>query len=93
MPEVSTSTGVNPQYPSQEFSPLLVADNSLTLAAAECTWVPQVDTMVIGNKERGAIGGTPLSINSHLSSTSSRLANIDFTQDILDEESREKHQR
>ena len=57
---------------------------------AESTWVPQADRMVVGNEERGAIGGIPLSITSHSSSTSSLLANIDLTQKMLDEESREK---
>ena len=80
---VSTSTGVSPQYPSQVFSPPSVADNALTLLAAESTWVPQVDRMVIGNEERGAIGGTPLSITSCSSSTSTGLANIDLTQEML----------
>ena len=46
--------------------------------------------MVIGNEERGAIGGTLLSITSHSSSTSSRLPNIDLAQEMLDEESKEK---
>ena len=35
MPQVSTSTGVSTQYPSQVFSPPLVADSSLTLLKAE----------------------------------------------------------
>ena len=61
------------------FSPPLMADNSLTLPAAQSTQVPQVDRMVVGNEERGAIGGTPLSITSCSSSTSSELANIELT--------------
>ena len=59
MPQASTSTGVSPKYPSQVFSPLLVADNSLTLPAAEATQISQVDGLFIGNEERGATGGTP----------------------------------
>ena len=46
--------------------------------------------MVVGNEERGAIGGTSLSITSHLSSTSSGLASVDLTKELLDEESRKK---
>ena len=71
MPQASTSTGVSPQYPSQAFSSPSVGDISLTLSAAESTLVPQVDRMVIGNEERSATGGTPLSITSHSSNTSS----------------------
>ena len=90
MPQVSTSTGVSPQYPSQVLSLPLGADSSLTLLEAKSTWVPQVDRMVIGNEKRDDVGGTPLSITSHSSSTSSRLANIGITQEMLDKESKEK---
>ena len=90
MPLVSTSTGISPQCPSQVFSPLSGADNSLTLLAAGYTQVPQMDRMVIGNEERGAIGGTPLGITSCSSSASSRLANIDLTHEMLDAVSKEK---
>ena len=41
-------------------------------------------------KKKGVTGGTPLSFTSHSSSTSSWLASIDLTQEMLDEESREK---
>ena len=68
-----------------------MADNSLTLAAAESTQMPQADRVVVGNEERGAIGSTSLNITSHSSSTSSGLASIDLTQETMDEESREKH--
>ena len=68
----------------------LVADSSLTLPASKSTWVPQADRMVIGNEERGAIGGTFWSITSHLSSASSGLANIDLALEMMDEKSREK---
>ena len=47
MPQVSTSAGVSSQYPSQVFSPPLMADNSLTVPAAESTQVPQVDRMIV----------------------------------------------
>ena len=66
-----------------------MADNSLTLPAAESTQVPQVHRVIIKDEERGAIGGNPLSITTCLSSMSSGLANIDLTQEMLDEESRE----
>ena len=46
--------------------------------------------MVIGNEERGTVRGTPLSITSHSSSTSSRLAKIYLTQEMLEEQNREK---
>ena len=49
-----------------------------------------MDKMFIGNEQRGAIGGTLLSITPHSSSTSSGLASIDLTQEMLDQESREK---
>ena len=42
-----------------------MADNNLILPAAKSTWVPQADRVVIRNEERGATGGTPLSITSH----------------------------
>ena len=90
MPKVSTSAGVNSQYPSQMFSPPSMTDSSLTLPAAKFTQVPQVDRVVVGNEERGAIGSTSLSITSHSLSTSSELANIDLTQEMFDEERREK---
>ena len=90
IPQVNTSAGVSSQYPCQVFSLPLMADNSLTLPAAESAWVPQADRVVVGNEERDAIGGTPLSITSCPSSTSSRLANIDLSQETLDKESREK---
>ena len=67
-----------------------MAANSLTLLAAESTWVPQADRVIVGNEERSAAGGTPLSITSHSSRMSSGLANINLTQEMLDEESREK---
>ena len=69
--------------------PPLMADNNLTLPAAESTQVPQAERVVIRIEERGATGGTSLSITSHSSSTSSGLAHIDLTQEMLDEESRE----
>ena len=90
MPQVSTSTGVGSQCPSQVLSPPSGADSSFTLLAAESTQVPQGDRMVIGNEERCAIGGTPLSITSCSSSASSGLANIDLTKEMLDEASKEK---
>ena len=37
MPQVSTMLWVIPQYPSQVLSPPLMADNNLTLPAAEST--------------------------------------------------------
>ena len=88
MPQVSTFAGVISQYPFQVFSPLM-ADNSLTLLSAESSQMPQADRVVVGNEERGAIGGTPLCITSYSSRTGSRLANIDLPQETLDEESRE----
>ena len=51
-----------------------MADNSLTLPAAKSTQVPQVDRVVVGNEERGATGGTPLSITSLSLSTSNGVA-------------------
>ena len=60
------------------------------MPAAESIWVPQADRLVVGNEERCVIEGTPLSITSHSLSTSSGLASIDLTQEMLDEESREK---
>ena len=93
MPQVSTSEGINFQHPSQEFSSPSMADNSLTLSAAESIWVPQADRMVVGNEERHAIRDTLLSITSHSLSTRSALASIDLTQEMLNEESREKTQR
>ena len=90
MPQVSTYVGVNSTYPSQVFSPSVMADDSVTLPAAESVWVPQADRVVVGNEERGAIGGTPLSITPCSLSISSGLASIDLTQEMLDGESREK---
>ena len=87
MPKVSMLAGLSFQYPSQVFSPPFMADKSLTLPAAESTWVPQADRVIVGNKERGATGSSPLSITSCSSNISSRLASIDL---MLDEESREK---
>ena len=71
-------------------SPPSTADNSLTLPAAKSTQVPQADRVVIRNEEENATRGTPLSITSHSSSMSSGLASIDLTQEMLDDESREK---
>ena len=51
MPQVSTSTGVSPQYLSQVFNPLSVADNSITLLVAESTHVHQADRVVITMKK------------------------------------------
>ena len=90
MPQVSTSAGISSQHPSQVLNPPSMADNSLTLLAAESTQVPQTDRVVVGTEERGAIGGTTFSITSCSSSTSSWLASIDLTQESLDEETREK---
>ena len=89
MPQVSTSVGVTSQYPSHVLSSPLVADNNLTLPAAESTQVPQAERVVIRNEERGATADTLLSITSLSSSTSSGFASIDLTQETLDEESRE----
>ena len=50
MCQVSTSAGVSSQYLSQVFRPPMMADNSLTLQAAEFTWVPQADRVVFGNE-------------------------------------------
>ena len=58
MPQVSTLTGVSSQYHSQVFSPLSMADNSLSLLAAKSTWVSPADRMVVGSEERCATGGT-----------------------------------
>ena len=55
MPQVSTSTGVSSQYPSQLHSAPFVADSSLTLPVAKSTWVPQVERMIIENEERGLL--------------------------------------
>ena len=52
--------------------------------------MPQADRMVARNEETGTTGGTPLNITSHSSSMSSGLASIDLTQEMLDEDSREK---
>ena len=86
---MSTLTGVSFQYPSEGFSPPLIADSNLSLPAAKSTQVPQADSVVVGMK-RGATGGTSLSITSQSSNTCSGLASIDLTQKTLDEESREK---
>ena len=43
MPQVSTLIGVISHYPSQVLSPSLIADNNLTLPAAESTLVHQAD--------------------------------------------------
>ena len=56
-----------------------MADNSLTLPAAKSTEVPQADRLFVENGERGATGGTPLSITSQSLSTGSELASIDLT--------------
>ena len=90
MPNMSTSVGVNSQYPFQIFSPPSMADNNLTLPAAKSTQVPQAERLAIGNKETGATGGTSLNVTSHSSSTSSWLTNIGFTEEILHEENWEK---
>ena len=87
---VCTLAGASSQYPFQVFTPPSEDYNSLTLLAATSTLLTEVDRMVVGNEERGAIGGTHLSITSHLMSTSSGLAGIDLTQETLDEKSREK---
>ena len=50
-----------------------MADNSLTLLAA----VPQMDRMLVGNEERGAIECTLSNIASHSLSTISGVASID----------------
>ena len=67
-----------------------MANSSLTLLVAKSTLVPQADRVVVRSEERGATGGTPLSITSHSLSMSSGLASIDLTQEMLDEKSREK---
>ena len=90
MPQVSTSAGVSCKYPSQVFSPPLMAHDSLTLLVAKSTQVPKADGVAVGNEERGATGGSSLNIISCSSSTSSWLASIDLTQETLDKESREK---
>ena len=51
MAQVSTSAGVSSQYPSQLFSPPSMADISLTLPAAESTWVPQADRLIVKMKK------------------------------------------
>ena len=86
---ISFCRGKSPiPIPSAQSS--LGPDSCLTLPAVKSTQVPQVNRMVIGNEERCAVGGTPLSITSHSSNTSSGLANIDLTQEMLDKESRGK---
>ena len=90
MPQVTTSVGVIFQYPSQVLSSPLMADNKLTLPAAESTQMPQADRVITGNEEKGAIGGTPLSITSHSSSMNIGLGSINLTQEMLNEESGEK---
>ena len=55
LPQVSNSAGVSSQYPSNVFSPPLMADNSLTLLAAKSTQRSQADGVVVRNEERGAI--------------------------------------
>ena len=70
-----------------------MADNNLTMPAAESSQVPQADRVIFRMEERGAVGGTPMSITSHSLRMSSELANIDLTQKALDEESREKLKR
>ena len=40
MPQVNTLVGVTFQYPSQVFSPPLMAENNLTLPATKSTQVP-----------------------------------------------------
>ena len=39
-----------------------MAGNNLTLPAVKSTWVPQAEKVHIRNEDRGATGGTPLSI-------------------------------
>ena len=65
-----------------------MAKNNLTLPAAGSTQGPQTERVTIGNEERGATGGTTLSITSCLLSMSTGLASIDLTQKMLDQESR-----
>ena len=48
--------------------------------------------MVAGNEERGAIGGTLLSITSCSSGMSSGLTNIDLTKETSDVESKREFQ-
>ena len=58
MPKVSTLAGVSSQYQFKVFCPPSMADNSVSLLAAKSTQVLRADRVVVGNKERGAIGGT-----------------------------------
>ena len=51
MLQISTSAGIISQYPSQVFNPSLMADNCLTLLAAEPTQVPQADRVVVRNEK------------------------------------------
>ena len=62
MLQVSTLVRVISQYPCQVLSPSLMANNNLTLPVAESTWMPETDRVVARNEEKGATGGTPLSI-------------------------------
>ena len=70
MPQVSTLVEAIYQYPSQVLNPPLMSENNLTLPAAEAIQVPQANRVVVVNEEKGATGGTHLSITSHSSSTS-----------------------
>ena len=62
MPQVCTLVKVISQYPCQVHSSPSMANNNLTLPVAESTWVPQADRVVGRKGEKGATGGTSLSI-------------------------------
>ena len=52
--------------------------------------MPHADRLVTGNEEKGATGGTPLSIASCSSNMISGLASTDPTHEMLDEDSQEE---
>ena len=89
MPQVNISIGKTSQYPSQVFSPLLMADINLTLPKTISTWVPQTEWVVIRNEEvslEAPLWAIYLVYKVHVVG----LTIIDLTQETLDAESREK---
>ena len=72
---------MHPLAISSTFSPSLGTGTSLTVPAAESTWVPQPAMLEPSqlDAERGAIGGTPFSVVFFSSSWCSGFSNIDLT--------------
>ena len=88
---VSAAAGAGPSDLIQPFSPSFRTVTGLNLPAPQSTWVPHAVGLAMSyqDDERDAKGGTPHSVTS-TSSSGSSFANIDYSQEMLDEVSRQK---